>query len=275
MTYSRLYLQIRAIIGGEANEFCRCFFGREPSDIRFDETEADEKTANKALSLCRRISEGEPMQYIFGYAYFHGLQIICKENVLIPRMDTETVVDIALKTLPKNAVFADMCCGTGCIAAAVLHGRQDLHAVCIDVNEDAVNLTEKNLEKYALRERAEVIRFDVFDDWSKLPDFGAVISNPPYIKAIDMEILPDNVKREPYNALYGGSDGLDFYKRITKAAKERLKQNTHIIFEIGYDEAEDVSAIGAENGLEAETVKDLSGNDRAVILKGSGLWKNL
>ena len=274
MTYSRLYREIRAVIGGEANEFCRCFFGREPSDIRFDETEADGDKTTEALDLCRRISEGEPMQYIFGYAYFHGLEILCKKNVLIPRADTETVVDIAVKTLTQGSVFADICCGTGCIAAAILSDRPDLYALCLDINEDAVELTRKNLEKYGLQGKAEVKRFDVFDDWSKLPEFDSVVSNPPYIKAKDMESLPDNVKREPYNALYGGEDGLDFYKRITEAAKERLKDKTHIIFEIGYDEAKDVSEIGKYHGLAEETVKDLSGNDRAVILKGSGLWKN-
>lgn len=274
MTYARLYRQIRDMIGGEANEFCRCFFGREPFDLRFDESEADEKTSAEALDVCRRISEGEPMQYIFGYAYFHGLEILCKENVLIPRADTETVVDTAVKTLPHGSVFADICCGTGCIAAAVLSDRPDLKAVCADINADAVSLTRKNLEKYGLADRAEVVFFDVFSDWSALSDFGAVVSNPPYIKAADMENLPYNVKREPYNALYGGDDGLDFYKRIIKASNERLKEKTHIIFEIGYDEAADVAALAAENGLGAEIVKDISGNDRVAILKGNGLWKN-
>ena len=108
MTYSRLYRQIRDAIGGEANEFCRCFFRREPAEIRFDETEADEKTAKNALELCKRISKGEPMQYIFGYAYFCGAEILCEKNVLIPRADTETVVCIAVKTLPQNSVFADI-----------------------------------------------------------------------------------------------------------------------------------------------------------------------
>lgn len=274
MTYSRLYRQIHDIIGGEANEFCRCFFGREPSKLLIDETEAGEETVKKALQLCKRIKEGEPMQYIFGYAYFYGLEILCKENVLIPRADTETAVEIAVKTLPQNSVFADICCGTGCIAAAVLYNRRDLQAVCAGINEDAVNLTQKNLEKYGLLDRADVVLSDVFSDWSALPDFGAVVSNPPYIKAADMEDLPENVKREPYNALCGGDDGLDFYKRIIKAVKERLKEKTHIIFEIGYDEAADVTALAAENGLDAVIVKDISGNDRVAILKGNGLWKN-
>ena len=274
MTYSRLYRQIKSLIGGEANEFCRCLFKREPSDIRFDERDADEETAENALALCKRIRDGEPMQYIFGFAYFYGLEIICRQNVLIPRSDTETAVGIAVKTLPQGAVFADICCGTGCIAAAVLKNRPDLYAVCADINPDAVSLTKLNLEKYGLSDRAEVISFDVFCDWSSLPCFDAVICNPPYIKTKDMEALPDNVKREPYEALCGGEDGLDFYKRIITAVGKRLAAKTHIIFEIGYDEARDLERLAEEAGLFYELYKDVSGNDRVVVLKGSGLWKN-
>ena len=274
MTYSRLYRQIKSLIGGEANEFCRCFFRRGPADIRFDEHETDEETAKNALSLCERIRDGEPMQYIFGFAYFYGLEIECRQNVLIPRSDTETAVEIAVKTLPRGSVFADICCGTGCIAAAVLNARPDLKAVCADINEDAVSLTRKNLEKYGLSGRAEAVVFDVFSDWSVLPHFDAVVSNPPYIKTADMASLPDNVKREPYNALCGGEDGLDFYKRIITAVGKRLAGKTHIIFEIGYDEARDLERLAEEAGLSYELYKDVSGNDRVVVLKGSGLWKN-
>ncbi|MBQ3870114.1 MAG: peptide chain release factor N(5)-glutamine methyltransferase [Clostridia bacterium] len=267
MTFSRLYRLIREIIGGEANEFCRYFFKKEPAEIRFCEDEAE--NAEDAVRLCERIKDGEPMQYIFGSAYFYGLEIMCKENVLIPRSDTETVVMTALKALPYGAVFADICCGTGCIAAAILRNRPDLTAVCADVNPDAVDLTKKNLAKYGLSKRAEVVLFDVFSDWSVLPDFDCVVSNPPYVKAADMAKLPDNVRREPYNALYGGEDGLDFYKRIIKAAKSRLADKTHIIFEIGYDEAEDLYVLAKEAKLGYELIKDLSDNDRAVVLKGS------
>ena len=271
MTYSRLYRVIRDLIGGEANEFCRCFFKREPGDIRFDEHETDDNTVKSAIGLCERIKDGEPMQYIFGYAYFYGLDIECRRNVLIPRSDTETAVEIAAKTLPRGSVFADVCCGTGCIAAAVLHTRPDLRAVCVDINPDAVSLTRLNLQKYGLSDRAETVGFDVFSDWSVLPHFDAVISNPPYIKTADMASLPDNVRREPYNALCGGEDGLDFYKVIITAVGKRLAGKTHIIFEIGYDEADGLRRLAADADLSCEIIKDLSGSDRVAVLKGSGL----
>ncbi len=210
----------------------------------------------------------------FRLRVLYGLEIICRQNVLIPRSDTETAVEIAVKTLPPGSVFADICCGTGCIAAALLYARPDLKAVCADINEDAVSLTRKNLEKYGLAERAKTAVFDVFSDWSVLPRFDEVISNPPYIKTIDMASLPDNVKREPYEALCGGEDGLDFYKRIITAAKERLAEKTHIIFEIGYDEANDLRRLAENESLSCEIYKDVSDNDRVAVLKGSGLWKN-
>ena len=265
MTFERISEELREKAGDDAQAFSFYLFDRPLYDIARDRSDAGDALCEKYGKCLERYLSGEPLQYIFGYTPFYDLLINCRPGVLIPRYDTETLVEQALKTLPSGALFCDMCCGSGCIAAAVLKHRPDTRAVCCDISDTALELTREILLKYGLEDRAEIIRFDVFGDWSVLPRVDAILCNPPYINAADMEKLPENVRREPREALYGGVDGLDFYRRVIKASNGVFRGTAHIIFEIGYDQG---AALKRLSPYDCEIKKDLSGNDRVCILRG-------
>ncbi|MBO4423468.1 MAG: peptide chain release factor N(5)-glutamine methyltransferase [Clostridia bacterium] len=262
MTYKQLHDDIKKRLKDDAGAYCFYLLDKPLPLIGFDEGDVPEETERAHAAYSERIISGEPLQYVFGYTYFYGLRLDCSPGVLIPRPDTEILVEEAVKTLPRNAFFADLCCGSGCIAAAVLSARPDTEALCLDISDKALDLTETNLKKCGCSGRAEIKRFDVFGGWDGLPTLDCILCNPPYINAADMEKLPENVRREPETALYGGKDGLDFYRRIISASEGRFNSGTHIIFEIGYDQGD------ALRGLCPGCVikKDYSGNDRICII---------
>ena len=264
MTYCQLYTDIVNKAGEHAAAYCWYLLDRPAYAVKNDDSEVPPDILLRHDECISRLMRGEPVQYIFGYAPFYDLEIECGPGVLIPRYDTETLAEEAIKTLPHGAKFADLCCGSGCIAAAVLHARGDTSAVCLDISDTALAVTERNLKKYGLDGRAEIRRFDVFGDWKDFPAVDAVLCNPPYISADEMKDLSVQVKAEPFEALYGGEDGLDFYRKIIKASQDRFSGGVHIIFEIGYGQAE--SLRGLYNGCVIK--KDLSGNDRICIIRG-------
>ena len=265
MTYKQLYGDIRSRLGDDASAYSLYLLQRPLPELLIDDNEVPADVLERHNNASKRIEDGEPLQYVFGCAPFFDLIIDCGPGVLIPRFDTEVLVEEAIKTLPQNAVFADICCGSGCIAAAVLNSRKDTRAVCIDISDTALYYTAKNLKKYGLSDRAELIKFDVFDDWADLPEVDCILCNPPYITADEMKELPENVKKEPYEALYGGEDGLDFYRRILQASKDIFKGLPHIIFETGYKQADDLRRM---TNNKCEIKKDLSDNDRVCVIRG-------
>ncbi len=265
MTYRQLYGQIKSRLGEDAGAYCRYLLDRSLPELLIDDNKVPEDVLEEHDKAIGRVEAGEPLQYVFGHAPFYDLEIDCGPGVLIPRFDTEALVEEAIKTLPQNAVFADICCGSGCIAAAVLNGRKDTRAVCADISDTALYYTGKNLEKYGLTDRAKIMKFDVFGSWADFPKVDCILCNPPYITASEMKELPENVKKEPYEALYGGEDGLDFYRRIMQASKDHFKGASHIIFEIGYRQAD---ALRQLTGGKCEIKKDLSDNDRVCIIRG-------
>jgi release factor glutamine methyltransferase len=265
MNYKELCGEIKAALKDDFRSYCQYLLDKNPKELLFDNADVSDEVLSKHTECLKRINAGEPIQYVFGYAPFYDLYIDCAPGVLIPRFDTEVLVEEAIKTLPQNAYFADLCCGTGCIAAAVLKHREDTKALCLDISDKALEMTGKNVKKYGLQSRCNIQRFDVFGDWSGLPRFDSILCNPPYINAKDMKTLPDNVKKEPYEALYGGEDGLDFYREIIKKSKDHFKGLPHIIFEIGYDEADGLREL---TGFKCEIKKDLSNNDRLCIIRG-------
>ena len=265
MTYRQLYGEIRSRLGDDAQAYSFYLLNRPLPELSADDGVVPGSVLDTHKDAVKRIEEGEPLQYVFGHAPFYDLYIDCGPGVLIPRFDTEVLAEEAIKTLPENAVFADICCGTGCIAAAVLNSRKDTRAVCVDISDKALYYTERNLKKYGLLDRAELIKLDVFDSWDGLPKADCILCNPPYIAAAEMKELPENVKREPYEALYGGEDGLDFYRRIITASKGHFKGEPHIIFEIGYRQG---NALRQLTGGKCEIKKDLSKNDRVCVIRG-------
>ena len=214
------------------------------------------------FGLIERRNTGEPVQYITGKTYLYGLEFFCDRSVLIPRFDTEVLVEETIKKAPKDSELLDLCTGSGCIALCVKHEREDIAVSASDISKDALNVAKKNSENLGLK--INLIHSDLF---SNIDDrFDIIVSNPPYIPTNVIKGLDEKVKDfEPEGALDGGEDGLDFYRIIAKEAIRFLKGESLLIMEIGYDQGESVSGILSENGYkDIKVIKDLNGLDRVV-----------
>ena len=211
----------------------------------------------------------EPLQYIIGKWEFFRQEYFVDENCLIPRSDTEILVERAIELLPCNAHFLDLCTGSGCIAVSTLAERVDTRAVMVDKFPKTLEIAIKNASHNGVSDRVEPMLFDVLSDENALEGkkFDAILSNPPYIRPEVIENLSDEVKHEPYAALYGGEDGLIFYNRIVENYSKFLKDEGFILFEIGYDQADDLKKIAEKHGYSCRIYKDYGGNDRVAYLK--------
>ena len=224
-----------------------------------------EKFTDGALEAAiKRVQDGEPLAYVLGEWYFYGLTFKLNSACLIPRPDTEHVVEAAIDTLENGGCFIDLCTGSGCIAVSVLKNRPDLTAYALELSAEALEMAKVNAKENGVSDRITFINADVFRfDPMTLPRLDAVISNPPYIKSAVVPTLEVS-KSEPKMALDGGSDGLDFYRHIISAYKGVLKENGSFIFEIGYDQGSDLLALSELNGLSCDIRKDYGGNDRVI-----------
>lgn len=224
---------------------------------------AEEEEYKKGLE---RLLDGEPLQYITGFQEFMGLKFKISHNTLIPRQDTECVVEEAMKHLHDGMSILDVGTGTGCILLSLLKYSNDCTGQGVDISADALETARFNAAKLGFDEsRAKFYQSDMFDSVEGI--FNMIISNPPYIKDKDIESLNVDVKNhEPITALSGGEDGLKFYRIIAKKARERLTTGGVLVLEIGYDEGEDVKNLLLENNWKnVEIKKDLAGLDRTVI----------
>ena len=225
--------------------------------------------AEKALTgLLERRLCGEPLAYLLGEWDFCGLTLLVNKNVLVPRADTETVALRAVKLIREHRFsrVLDLCCGSGCIGCAVLHHTQ-ADVTFIDNSEPALDVTRANLDILGFSGRAEVLNADALDEPpAGIGPFDLIVSNPPYVSADEMSVLDVEVAAfEPNDALYGGSDGLNFYRAICAYWKDLLLPGGRIVFEIGLYQADEVRAILERNGFtEIEVGQDLSGRDRVV-----------
>lgn len=209
----------------------------------------------KITSDMARAVSGEPLGYILGKVPFYKEEYLVGEGVLIPRCDSEVLVEEAVKRIPRDSHFLDICTGSGCLGISVLKSRPDLSATLFDVSPFSEKWAKANIEYHGISSRCEFRRFDLMKE--RPPETSAIIMNPPYITSEEMKLLPENVKKEPTLALFGGDDGLDFYRRI----KALDLKNTLLIFEIGSEQGEALKTL-FQGG---EIVKDLSNNDRVFV----------
>lgn len=209
-----------------------------------------------------------PLQYLLGYAHFMDYTFYVDENVLIPRNDTEVLVECANRILEQHfngcldVSVLDLCCGSGCIGISLKLYHPHIGLVLSDISKDALAVTQNNLSRYGLK--AEVICSNLFEAFTDRVHM--IVSNPPYIKHDIIDTLMPEVKEyEPMKALDGGDDGLDFYRRIIKESPERLYAKGWLMFEIGYDQADEVRMLMEKRGfLDVTVKKDYAGLDRVV-----------
>ena len=219
-------------------------------------------------SAVQRRETGYPLQYLLGEWQFYRQTYEVSPDCLIPRPDTEILVEEAIRLLPRGAYFADLCTGSGCIAVSVLAEREDTGALAVDKFENTLEMARRNARRQGVEDRMELLCADVLSPVmvSGVP-LDAILSNPPYIPTADLEGLSREVKSEPRAALDGGEDGLLFYRKILQMQADCLKSDGFILFEIGYDQAEAVVALGKKAGFyHSRVIKDYGGNHRVVYL---------
>ncbi len=218
-----------------------------------------------------------PLQYILGKWTFFGCEFHINEHCLIPRPDTEILVEEAIRRLPVDAHFADLCTGSGCIAVATLAHRPDTVASALELFPETLALATENARANGVIDRLTPIGADLLKNGrealSASAPFDAILSNPPYIRTHDLDELSPEVHHEPQAALDGGEDGLIFYRAILRDYAALVKPGGWLLLEIGCEQAEDLRALCITYLPDAAvTVKqDLGGRDRVVIIKLSDI----
>jgi release factor glutamine methyltransferase len=226
----------------------------------------DEEAGQQYLKLIHQRATHIPLQHILGTQEFMGLEFEVNGDVLIPRQDTETLVEEVLKYCEDRSVL-DMCTGSGCIIISLAKLGKLRHAVGVDLSEKALAVAARNADKH--RVTVELLQSNLFDCVKGC--FDIIVSNPPYIPSGDIEdLMPEVRDFEPRMALDGSGDGLGFYRCISRAAMEHLNPNGLIFYEIGYNQGEAVKLILTEEGFTDVIIKkDLSGLDRVVTARRS------
>ena len=232
---------------------------------------ASEEICSAMESGVARLAAQEPLAYVLGEWEFYGLDLYVNEHVLIPRDDTCAVAALAIKQaifLDQNPRVLDLCCGSGCIGLAVASRVKDARVTLADVSREALTVAKNNITRHKMSGRVSCVQADALKPAQPfLGKFDLIVSNPPYITGKEMEELPASVKDfEPHLALFGGDDGLDFYRSIAANYKNALKPGGYLCFEFGMGQGDDVCAILEENGYTIlERSRDFNHIERAVL----------
>lgn len=218
--------------------------------------------------MIERRKKGEPLQYILGETEFMSLDFFVREGVLIPRSDTEILVETVIDKIgDKKTIVADICTGSGCIGISIAHYKKNTDVELFDISDIALETAEKNIKRNNVSDRVKSYKMDILNEYPK-KKYDVVVSNPPYIEKAVIETLQTEVKDyEPRIALDGGEDGLVFYRRIAETAHNFLKKDGLLAFEIGYNQGESVRGLMQNDFYDTEVIKDLNDNDRVVIGK--------
>ena len=222
----------------------------------------------KYLNWIRQRAEHIPLQQLTGEQGFMGLTFSVNEHVLIPRQDTEILVEEVLKELHDGMRVLDMCTGSGCILLSLLHYSNDCEGLGVDLSAEALEVAGRNVLKVLTPEKAEHAHFLQSDLFEKVEGkFEIIVSNPPYIASAEVEkLMPEVRDHEPRMALDGTEDGLYFYRRIIEEAGKHLVSSGMLFFEIGYDQGQAVSELMRTEGYcDVQVVQDYAGLDRVVF----------
>lgn len=275
MTLKQLYkfCSNELSFGGCGDFEALCIFndllGISKGKILLSEENATKEQEKLVNDVIRRRVNGEPLQYILGKWDFYDLTFTVGEGVLIPRPETEMLVDFALEKLKniKNPIVYDLCAGTGCIGLTVAYHRKDATVYLLEKEDKAFAYLKKNKELLKL-DNAVLIHGDLFDlDFSSFPNCDLLLSNPPYITSDEINTLQKEVLQEPVTALDGGADGLDFYRCIARRCIDKIKKNGFCAFECGEEQSEDIIKIFNEKISEKQVLFDFNNIDRIVTFR--------
>lgn len=215
--------------------------------------------------LIKRRTGGEPVAYLVGEQEFWSLALHVEPAVLIPRRDTETLVEVALREARHRTIhrLADVCTGSGAVALALATEVPTAEIWASDVSPDALAVARKNVERHKLEARVQLVQGDLCAPLAAGAPFDLIVSNPPYVRDAEIATLSTEVQREPRLALAGGADGLDLVRRLAPAARELLAPGGFLALEHGFDQASDVRELLAAAGFgEITTTRDLAGHER-------------
>ena len=286
MTYRDLYLSARSALSQTENQqnaglIARdlvCSFSGLPPEQMLAEIDqpADPLAAEKVRQGVHRLLNEEPLAYVLGEWEFYGLPLYVSPDVLIPRDDTCAVTELAINKslfLDKDPRILDLCCGSGCIGLAVASRVKDARVTLADISREALAVAKKNIARNKLGGRVSTFQVDARKNAPGfLGKFDLIVSNPPYITAEDMKQLPKSVgDYEPHLALFGGEDGLDFYRCILKNFTSILKPGGFLCFEFGMDMGDSVCALLEENDYTiVQRKRDYNDRERAVLAQYCG-----
>lgn len=238
--------------------------------IIYDNKEITSQNRDLYIKNIKRLIQGEPLQYITGVQEFMKLKFLVNKNVLIPRQDTEILVEEVIniaKNINKPEIL-DLCTGSGAIAISIAKYIPEAKLTAVDISNEALDVAKKNARFNGESSRIEFIQSDMFEKL-KEKKFDIIVSNPPYIPSLDIKKLPKDVQKEPIIALDGGKSGTKFYEEIVKEGYKYLKQGGYICLEIGYDQKGIVKEIIDKEKKYRDTYckKDLCENDRVIVTR--------
>ncbi len=217
--------------------------------------------------LIEKRAEGFPVAYLTGKKHFYGLEFDIEEGVLVPRPETEILVEEVLKRIPKEKKCSGLEIGTGSgiISVSLLKNRKKLFMYGVDISDKAIQITARNALKHGVIDRLKIIKSNLFEKIPENIKFDFIVSNPPYISEEEYRTLSKEVKKEPVEALIAGKEGIEFYEKIVSEGKEFLKDKGFFAFEIGYKQGGKVKSILEKEGFKVKIIKDLQGLDRVII----------
>ena len=255
----------------EANQLMQWATGLDRSALML-ETEVPDKAASMAIDAAHRRIKGEPLQYIIGQWEFYGLPFRVGEGVLIPRQETELLVEKAIERLTGQDVVIDLCSGSGCIPIAIAKNANTNLCYGVEISDSALDYFRENIRLNGMDDKVIAVQGDVLTLSEELSDrlpekCDIITANPPYLTAEEMASLQREVRHEPETALFGGADGLDYYRVIFGVWKHRLEKGGSFLAEVGEKQAESVRSLMEQEGFACEIYSDLNKTGRVVAGK--------
>ena len=268
MTLSEAMVQLKCAGIEDAREEARIIFERLGGIPRYRLTDVTLTCEGERVKAAiKRRCAREPLGYILGEVDFYRESYEVSPACLIPRSDTEVLVDLAVRLIPEGESFLDLCTGSGCVAISTLKNTKNTTATAVDISPAAIEIAKRNAKRNGVSDRITFREADLFEsDLSEYHPF-AILSNPPYVSTSAYEGLEREIFFEPRIAFTSGEDGADLLRRLVDICKTAIKAEGFFAFEIGFDQGDIMRSLAEAHGLSVEIVKDLGGRDRVALFR--------